>query len=103
MNTHQKINRRIGKMAKQKSSNGIDIELIYVKNGHQACYMHMMTMSNIKPKGNYVWTKKNGSLYYVNLPRNVKHVYRAVSVPAEVESLHLFFEGVERNLPILFK
>mgnify|MGYP005942607659 CR=1 FL=1 len=45
-------------MAKQKSSNGIDIELIYVKNGHQACYMHMMTMSNIKPKGNYVWTKK---------------------------------------------
>ena len=27
-------------MAKQKSSNGIDIELIYVKNGHQACYMY---------------------------------------------------------------
>ncbi|HJJ08749.1 MAG TPA: hypothetical protein OIM50_00345 [Clostridiaceae bacterium] len=82
---------------------GVQIEVICTKKESQKkeCYICVMTPD--QPSGDYLKAKTSEGLYFIGIPRTVKHVYRAVSVPAEVESLHLFFEGVERNLPILFK
>lgn len=89
-------------MAKQHCK-GVQIEVICTKRETQKkeCYICVMTLG--KPSGDYLKAETSEGLYFIGIPKTVKHVYRAVNVPAEVESLHLFFEGVERNLPILFK
>lgn len=78
---------------------GVQIEVICTKRESQKkeCYICVMTPD--QPSGDYLKAKTSEGLYFIGIPRTVKHVYRAVNVPAEVESLHLFFEGVERNLP----
>ena len=100
MNTSKPIEKK--KMA-NCNCKGMQIEVICTKRENQKkeCYICVMTLG--KPSGDYLKAETAEGSYYIGLPRTIKHVYRAVNVPAEVESLHLFFEGVERNLPILFK
>lgn len=65
---------------------GVQIEVICTKRESQKkeCYICVMTPD--QPSGDYLKAKTSEGLYFIGIPRTVKHVYRAVNVPAEVEN-----------------